>query len=250
VSQTKSATAADVASSFLAQLRAETREAHLRMEALPSLSCLLAPDLTRSEYGFALRGLHRLHAGAAGRLDAKLAFFAGMPTFDNARLMALSEDLAWLGVTPGVKLGLAACLESAPAALGVLYVLEGSALGGRVIGKALRHSLDMQPGSGGNFFCGAPADTTRARWLHVSDALNRAGETLTPRERVRSVVAARGAFDALARALTPALASLLPTASGTSPATGGRESRERNGRDAKAAPRISCRPVETGRPTS
>jgi heme oxygenase len=51
-------------------------------------------------------------------------------------------------------------------------VVEGSALGARVIGRSVSVSLGVTPGHGGSFFCGATADAARIRWHHFAAALD------------------------------------------------------------------------------
>ena len=56
-------------------------------------------------------------------------------------------------------------------ALGALYVIEGSGLGGRVIGRHLAENLGVKAGAGGSFFCGMDAETARLRWSRLGAVL-------------------------------------------------------------------------------
>ncbi len=186
------------APTLLAQLRAGTRQAHDRMEACPALSCLLAPGLTIAAYGVALRAMRAFHEGAAHCLDAAQAELPPGLGFDQSRLACLDADLAWLGAKPMAALRLGASARDVPSRLGLLYVLEGSALGGRVIGRAVAEMLGVSAGAGGSFFCGTEAGPARARWLEFCATLNQHGATLAPDERARAIAGANAAFDALA----------------------------------------------------
>lgn len=54
-------------------------------------------------------------------------------------------------------------LDDIAAVMGSLYVIEGSALGGRVIGPRLERTLGLGPGQGGDYFHGF-GDATGAMW--------------------------------------------------------------------------------------
>jgi heme oxygenase (biliverdin-IX-beta and delta-forming) len=55
--------------------------------------------------------------------------------------------------------------------LGCLYVLEGSALGGRVISKRVKQALGLGPATGGAYFHGLGRQTA-SHWLDFLTALN------------------------------------------------------------------------------
>jgi heme oxygenase len=89
--------------------------------------------------------------------------------FDAHRKAAwLREDLSALGVSAAEMDSWQRC-RSLPdtagvgAAIGCLYVLEGSMLGGQVISKRFRETLGVTPETGGRFFNGYGAETGQ-RW--------------------------------------------------------------------------------------
>jgi len=149
---------------LLAYLRDGTRQAHARTEALAPLLCLMSPSLTRAEYGAALTGLYRFQAGLHACLPARLRLLGVNFVLDRAPLAALRNDLAWLGLRTPARGGPGLALGGGEAALGAVYVLEGSALGGRVIGRHVASVLGVGAGQGGDFFCGVAADAARERW--------------------------------------------------------------------------------------
>lgn len=61
--------------------------------------------------------------------------------------------------------------RSVRAAAGTLYVIEGSALGGRVLSRRLQESLGIEPHSGGRYFSGHGADTAK-RWRRFLEWLD------------------------------------------------------------------------------
>jgi heme oxygenase len=153
---------------LLARLRRETRAAHDRIETLPALACLLSADLPVKAYIGALRGLHAFHARLHASLPALLRTLpatADVPdVLDETGLVSLADDLAWFKARPKRMMRMPQGVATGEAALGALYVMEGSALGARVIGRAVQHSVGVAPGRGGSYFCGAAAETARQRW--------------------------------------------------------------------------------------
>ena len=186
---------------LLVELRHGTRAAHMRMETNAALAALMSPDLSSVEYVFALRGLQRLHAGIAARLRTVPEFQPIGCTFDAARLARLDEDLAWFNARPAPPLNMSRCIIDEGSALGALYVLEGSALGARIIAKAVRASLAVEPGKGGSFFCSATADTARRRWVIMSECINRFGASMDAAKRHAVIKSANAVFSALERSM-------------------------------------------------
>ena len=162
----------------LARLRAGTRPAHASMETVPALSRLLAADLTRSEYVMVLQSMYAFHATfepVVARALADHPEAAGM--LDGARPRALAEDLDWFGhpAPPRLPQRLLPALDAPRGALGALYVLEGSGLGGRVIARHLSLSLGIAPGRGGSFYGGLSAEAVRERWHRLCALLDAPG---------------------------------------------------------------------------
>ncbi len=192
---------------LLARLRTETRAAHDRIEIVPELSCLLSATLAADAYIRALRALHAFHAGMWASLPALLSGFlaeftiqGGDFTPSDAGLRALAADLAWFGAQPPPKMPALPEVNDAASALGALYVVEGSALGARVIGRAVSISLGVTPGRGGSFFCGATADAARTRWHHFAAALDWAEPRLGEAGSARVTQAAIAVFAKLEQA--------------------------------------------------
>lgn len=159
--------------SRLEMLRAGTRQAHADIEAVPALGLLMRPELTMAAYGRILQHLHGFHAAVEPMVAAELTDYPdALAMLDGARPRALADDLSWLGIasaTPTPPPIPELCC--APAALGALYVIEGSGLGARVIARQLRDSLDVGPGHGGSYYCGQDADAARQRWRRLCTVL-------------------------------------------------------------------------------
>ncbi|MBP0444459.1 biliverdin-producing heme oxygenase [Roseomonas sp. SSH11] len=140
------------------RLRAGTRIDHDRLEDGLRLA---DPGLTLERYREVLARFYGFWAGWEPRVAAELSdetFLA-----PRRRLHLLRDDLHTLGLEAR---SLPACpppaLHGRAEAMGSLYVMEGSTLGGRVILKALDR-LGL-PGEGGRSYFAGYGDATGAMW--------------------------------------------------------------------------------------
>jgi heme oxygenase len=174
------------------KLKHHTAGPHAALEAivLPRLQSICTIQdyisLLQSFYGFfkPVEKLIEMHVDEAVLPDIKSRRKAALLlqdlTFSNAHTSAipLATQL------PQVA--------NLPAALGVLYVLEGSTLGGRSITKLLlkNEALCLQPGQV-RFFNGYGADTG-PMWMAFLETLNKYGEDEAAQEQM--IVAANETF--------------------------------------------------------
>ncbi len=188
-------------------LKARTAEAHTRAEKHPIQERMVKGLVTRGEYA---AWLHRMlpiweavdaSVGRLARSDARVAAIH-QPYHPHAHRVA--DDLAFLGERPGAAMGAAAGvaehverLTGGPtpvAVLGVWYVLEGSANGGRFIAKALSRALNI-PGPAGLTSFDPHGEAQRERWQAWRAAVN--AQRFTPAEREAIVAAAVWTFEAI-----------------------------------------------------
>ena len=121
-------------------------------------------DLSLTRYRSILEALYGYYLPLEARLQPAAAI--GFPL--SSRSPRLERDLTALGAS---TTGLPRCdelpsVESAADLAGCLYVIEGAALGGRVIAKALDRHLGIGPETGASFFAGDGSGTA-ARWTQV-----------------------------------------------------------------------------------
>lgn len=174
---------------LLEQLRSGTADAHRRLET--TLGLLEAP-LERRRFVRALRTLHAFHSVWE---PAARATLTGQGWTLAPRAALIERDLAALGEAPtaaGPAPWLAETRAADPAAVwGGVYVVEGSALGGAVIAKALRRA-DWLPAVGlVSFDPHGPA--VAARWADCRARL----QALPPENAGLVAASARAAFEAL-----------------------------------------------------
>ena len=134
-------------------LRSGTREEHERLDKGLDLT---APGLTAERYRRVLERFHGFWAGWEPRVAAELGDDALFTP--RRRLHLLRDDLRAMGAVPE---DLSACppppIRGRAEAMGSLYVMEGSTLGGRAILKQL-DGLGLPPGSC-TYFAGYGAGT-------------------------------------------------------------------------------------------
>lgn len=181
---------------FLNNLRTATSESHTALEALPVSESILKADVTDLDY------THYLNLMRDVVKDAEENIF---PILNNVvtdlesrnKTHLIEADLNALGaVTETAEKPLSEGIDSltVPFALGVLYVVEGSSLGGRVILKNINTVLGHDAENGAAYFSGYGGQTG-SRWKAFLDVLvsyesaNNAGDEI--------IAGANYAFDAI-----------------------------------------------------
>lgn len=173
----------------LAELRAATGPAH------EALSGGLSPEelcADRGRYVAFLSALHGFHLAAEQAL-ARTGAVIAPPAVPRSTLIA--RDLQVLGARPRAASPMPwpVALTEPGAAWGVVYVVEGSALGGLLLAKLARRHLDLGPSSGAGFFAsGAGADH---RWRVVKAELSAPADAAWA---PAALAAATATFEALA----------------------------------------------------
>lgn len=182
--------------SLLQLLKTETRPHHERAE---NVVRLMAPELTVSGYRAHLEALHALHAVLEAHVATHLeAAHPALRVAERRKLHLLHEDLRALGHDEASLARLPALprapdVPGVPEALGVLYVLEGSTLGGQLILRHLVRHFEGTPVGGFAFFR-AYGEGVGPMWKSLVETLPRAcpDPSLVP----RVIRGAQDTFDA------------------------------------------------------
>jgi heme oxygenase len=183
---------------ILEKLRQDTRDLH---QALEDNLPLRSPELTREEYTRLVRGFYGFVAPIEEQLLKSGSWQeTGIDFQSRLKTPLLEKDLAVLA--PGTNLAdIPRCTElpdvSTPqGALGYLYVIEGSTLGGTIISKHLAGLFSMDSESGAAYFSGYGKET-REKWTTFLEALNGAAVRLNDDDAI--VAAANATFGGLAK---------------------------------------------------
>ena len=156
------------------RLRAHTRAQHERIEARLDLPESIR---TRDDYARVLSLLYGFHAPleAALLLHEPALAKVGVELSDRRKAHKARADLQFLGVDPtAIWFEFCADLPAIPTwrhAIGSLYVIEGSTLGGQVIARHLGEHLRLQSDLHLGFFS-AYGSRTGMMWRNFVTALN------------------------------------------------------------------------------
>jgi len=180
------------------RLREGVAEAHVELERALDLLGRVSDGQRFAEVLERFLGFHIVWERAIRRHPAIRSFHE-----PRSRLPHLRRDLAALGRTNAEQAALPACAaadalaESPAAAVGSLYVMEGSTLGGQVIGRALTGASWAPPG--GLAYFNPYAGRTGEMWRAFGDW----AEAIVPEpEREHAVAGARRTFAVLQGWLT------------------------------------------------
>ncbi len=184
------------ASGLSAQLREQTRAAHVAAEAAFALEARLVTREAYADLLVALRGFYAPVEAALVTVEGWERLTPPLEVGARCRAAWIDEDLARLGrdVRAPASAPTPPVTGSLAGALGCLYVLEGSALGGRVIARQARRALgeDLPVA----FFSSAGRADLGADWRALQTALDTFGAE-HPSARGAVVAAAEHTFRAL-----------------------------------------------------
>ena len=151
------------------RLRAATEEVHEALHRAAPFAAIADGRATRESYAGTLAFLYRYHAGMAGWCAAG-AGSLGLEATHPARLAALRQDLAFFG--QAVRDVTEEPARGGAFAAGVLYTVQGSTLGGKVICRQLDALLEGEDGR--RFFAGSRDDGRH--WQILCAALEHQGD--------------------------------------------------------------------------
>jgi heme oxygenase (biliverdin-IX-beta and delta-forming) len=151
-------------------LREATREVHERLHQHAGFSAVAAGDIDLPRYRQLLSRLYGFHRGMEDRL-----------VLSAKQSAALAADLVTLGLDQDTIVRLPRCatlprMDTDAKRLGALYVIEGAALGGRVLARSLDRLFGTEAVEGRQFFSGQGAQTG-AKWQAFLAELEHCGDS-------------------------------------------------------------------------
>lgn len=155
--------------SLLQHLRQATRPYHQQIEQNDCLARLLAPDFSMAEYKNLLARMLGFFQPVEEAIDALPEAPSIQETLGcRHKTSWLMSDLRNLGLCeeaiariPRISAPDIPVVATLADAVGILYVLEGSTLGGQIISRYLSQSLGVGPEQGGRFYAGYGAENGR-----------------------------------------------------------------------------------------
>ena len=159
---------------MMGRLKAETAVEHARTDALMDL-----PAMTVARYIASLQALRDAHVVVERELARHTRELAelGYDVAARSKVAWLDADLAALnaradGEPPALP---RLSVNGVAAACGVVYVMEGSTLGGQVIARHVGPALGVTAERGLRYFSGYGKDTGE-RWREASAAITRCAD--------------------------------------------------------------------------
>ncbi|MEW6360857.1 MAG: biliverdin-producing heme oxygenase [Pyrinomonadaceae bacterium] len=178
-------------------LKEATKEQH---EALEQIVNIMDESTDLNSYGNLLLKFYRIYATLEPLIPNDLLLENGFNYKTREKLPHLLKDLKVLGLSSAaenlIRYERVPDMQNAARAFGVLYVIEGSTLGGQVISRHLRDRLGLTPDNGAAFFSSYGHEVGQ-KWKEFCDALNRFGE-IFPEMHSEIIDAAKETFSAFA----------------------------------------------------
>ncbi|WP_281234020.1 biliverdin-producing heme oxygenase [Flavobacterium gelatinilyticum] len=158
-----STTASTISSGFLNDIKTQTADSHTKLERLPVSASIISPDMKLEDYTFYLSLMHDVHKDTE---ELVFPLLSGIieDLEQRKKKQLIEDDLSYLNYT---KTSSAKVFQDAkltvPFAVGILYVMEGSTLGGRFILKNVSTFPELSNGKGVSYFNGY-GDKTGSFW--------------------------------------------------------------------------------------
>lgn len=188
------------APAFLQNLREYTTDLHTALEDLPISKSITSPDISTEEYSLYLKLMYDVVKDTEDNIYPLLQEI--ITDIDNRyKSSYLQQDLnnlkvnATSNITP-VSNDLTD--KSAAFALGIMYVVEGSSLGGRVILKNIQSVLGYDENNGARYFAGY-GQTTGSSWKNFLAMMTEYQEQTGSEAQI--IAGANYAFNAIAKHL-------------------------------------------------
>jgi heme oxygenase len=163
--------ASTISFNFLNNLKTQTADSHKKLEQLPVSMSIMSPDMKIEEYAKYLSLMHDVHQDTE---ETIFPLFADLiEDLEQRRKKFLIEaDLSFLNydLTAFEKVFKTEKI-SVPFALGILYVVEGSTLGGRFILKNISKVPQLSGDKGISYFNGY-RERTGSFWKSFLDFLS------------------------------------------------------------------------------
>lgn len=174
-------------------LRAATQLRHKALEAQPCFARIMQPEVSLHDYASLLTLLYRFHAQAEPTLNDRLR---DLPWRDihRARVELLASDLKALDLPLPSNTTQHLELKDEHGALGAVYVIEGSALGGQIIARHLRNTLQHEVSQSLAFY-GTLSRDVGIHWQKVIGQLRH--QLTTDEARQSALDGANATFDSL-----------------------------------------------------
>ena len=153
---------------FHQELKNQTMPLHDRLEALELPKKLVDETISKDEYITYLLKLYALHYKIESQLQAFEWSKFNIEIASYLRLELIEKDLQHLGATPPKEIDNGIEIASFDEAIGHLYVLTGSTMGGVILSQKVQKLFH-----GANLYFSGFGDETHGRWMQFLASLTR-----------------------------------------------------------------------------
>jgi len=193
------------------RLKAETSEVHSQTESIPFNSGIMAKTMPQARYAGQLACWFRVHEVLESCLNASDdPVVQGAWTGTTERAPLLQADLEWhvdadvpsaaeLATTEMTQWVRSVAVDSPRDLLGILYVLEGSTLGGMILSKCIAEMYGCE-GDDGLAYYSAHGNKVMPNWMEFKSRMN--SSMTSPDDQARAIEAAGETFRRLGLILT------------------------------------------------
>jgi len=157
---------------LLEKIKQLTAQNHTAMENSNLMKPIIDRELSLESYQNILIKFYGFFQPLENSINRFSDIHNYLPDFETRRKSsAIMDDLHKLGCIDEISL----CkdlpeIKTSSQALGCLYVMEGSTLGGRIISRIIKETLLLDNGSGASFFSGYGEETGK-KWKLFCEAL-------------------------------------------------------------------------------
>lgn len=189
---------------LMQSLKQATRKQHDQIEENPLTKAIVDNTINRHQYETLLERFYGFHKAVESSLTNVNHDWQtyGIDIQERLKAPKLHQDLVDLGFSDEAVAQLPLCqdlpqLDSFAQCLGLLYVLEGSTLGGQVLLRHLRKTLPFaEKNKAVSYFNAYGVEGLKEKWLNLQQALNQYAEQ-NPKLQEQILNAAQDTFTKL-----------------------------------------------------
>jgi heme oxygenase len=155
-------------------LQKGTHDAHVRLNRHPLLEQLTSSDYPLERYQQVIRAYFSCYGQIEAAIDEALSHWKIDFDYASRRKQPwLLQDMTWFGISPPAirRPPAPVLITDEHGVFGVLYTIEGSSLGGRLIAQRLATHFGLKAEHGARFFFGY-GEMIDAYWNEIVSMLN------------------------------------------------------------------------------
>jgi heme oxygenase len=160
-----------ISPNILKEIKQATSMHHDQIEKNTLTKAIIQNTITQDQYTLLLSKFYGFHKACEPLLSADNVWQGYQFNIEQRRkTLLIAKDLKFLGFNEAQIAQLKTCskipqLKTAAQKIGFLYVIEGSTLGGQVLGRQLKQSLGFEANQGASYFNSYGKENLRDMWM-------------------------------------------------------------------------------------